>query len=466
MSLEDVHLGFIGRTLKEQDQLNPALSRIGGSLVWSAAPSSLAAVSQPGYFRCRECQGQLLLVGQFAAGYGDVPLRLLHMLTCPGKCNGETRAWRVLRSTGPVNSLVAVMPLEPGEDSSMAAAESSWTAPGDDWSAAPSNDIAGTALAAGGDDWGAGVAKDDWGAAASSDDWAAIAGGEASGSKPVDQEIEALLLARGSTAAFAPTLPERRPPRPATAYSGFDAEDADMIIGTPGPGPEIIHRWPCRALDIHWEPPPRTDGDIGGGAHERELLERYLQSDLAQEDQDSLHPTSALSAALAAELRSEEAGLQAEADADGDGGRCDDDLDNFEDEDDDDDDLELSGLGDGCAVGARAVFAGRWLQRFQHRLARSQTQVARYAWGGKPLWLAAPPPQLCSGEWPPHCSCGAPRKFELQLLPTLLSQMIAAHPEESASMCMDWGTVVIYTCSADCRSEDPCEEFVVVQPGI
>jgi len=108
-----------------------------------------------------------------------------------------------------------------------------------------------------------------------------------------------------------------------------------------------------------------------------------------------------------------------------------------------------------------------WFLKFQHRLERSPRQVVRYSWGGKPLWISDPPEEASNSAWPPPCSrCGAPRIFELQLLPTLLCEVRRRCPELVGDSDIEWGTVLVYTCSGDCCSDASCREFVVVQPAV
>eukprot|EP00434_Breviolum_minutum_P035890 symbB.v1.2.031787.t1/scaffold3728.1/size51370/2 len=60
---------------------------------------------------------------------------------------------------------------------------------------------------------------------------------------------------------------------------------------------------------------------------------------------------------------------------------------------------------------------------------------------------------------PPRCTCGAVRCFEMQLMPTLPSRLADAAPKEkAAALMMEWGTLVVFTCSKDCPCEDPKEE--------
>jgi len=76
----------------------------------------------------------------------------------------------------------------------------------------------------------------------------------------------------------------------------------------------------------------------------------------------------------------------------------------------------------------------------------------------------------------PHCNCGAPRVFEMQVLPSILhvlevdkyatgdgsirSGLDAAYAEGG----MDFGNIAIYSCSAACSSAE--EEYVVVQDSL
>ena len=73
--------------------------------------------------------------------------------------------------------------------------------------------------------------------------------------------------------------------------------------------------------------------------------------------------------------------------------------------------------------------ASRALLRFQAVLRKEPNQGLRYEWGGVPLWASTqPPPQ--SSKVPPCPSCGAPRRFECQLMPALL---FALHVDECAA---------------------------------
>ena len=125
-------------------------------------------------------------------------------------------------------------------------------------------------------------------------------------------------------------------------------------------------------------------------------------------------------------------------------------------------------------IGAPQVSHGDMtFHRFLKRLARSPHQVLRYQWNGTPLlpssgaeaaWASAAAPASC-----PYCQ--APRRFELQLLSTLLSVLA---PSTSA---MDWGSVLAFTCRDACMQGVAvpaphgknvviyCQELAVVLPS-
>jgi len=87
------------------------------------------------------------------------------------------------------------------------------------------------------------------------------------------------------------------------------------------------------------------------------------------------------------------------------------------------------------------------MEAFQKRLARWPSQVVRYGFQARPLWAAQPDPPLQI----PLCGCGQPRCFEMQLLPTLLHQL-QVHASAGDGVGMDWNTVLVYTCAANCES--------------
>lgn len=371
----------------------------------------------------------MALVGQFFAGYAGAPRRLLHVFGCTANCGqgSNSSTWRVFRSVG---SLSESAPLDSDPSATAKNAESSAldaevTSGGDDWGAAKD------------DDWST-PKEDDWGIA-QDDDWGAgVAGGV-----QVDAEIEALLETRTTPAGYpvlaSPSAAAGKPKVPGAASAKSSVEEDRIWVGVREP--VVAEVWPCLALEIYAEPVVQADS----GEHERELYERYMKSDHA-DDEDASELPSEMPSTPTCEGLDAKAEVTVEADPD--------DVDMEDDE----------------AEGATADDVGRWLVRFQQRLERSPTQVVRYAWGGAPLWIAPPPAQITTGVWPPPCSrCGAPRIFELELLPTLTYQMQTACPDlvaSSTSKLMDWGVIFIFTCSKDCEAEDPTEEFIVVQPSV
>lgn len=270
------------------------------------------------------------------------------------------------------------------------------------------------------------MAGDDWGAplagscrVAGGDDWGISTGTAAT----TDADIEALLAER-----CAPT----KVCEGDASMTGCDGEDegAEWKTGIlAGALPLAPQAWPCLSLAIYTEPSATTGSDD----HENELFERYKMSELSAEE-------SGEGDSVAEAIPQEEFAM---ADVE------------------EDEECGTSG-GD----------QGKWLLKLQRRLERSPTQVVRYSWGGEPLWVAPPPTAFIGGgsSPPPCCRCGAARQFELQLLPSLPDQArwwaACQGAEGEGSWEVEWGTVVVYTCSADCSTEEPCEEFVVVQPPV
>ena len=82
---------------------------------------------------------------------------------------------------------------------------------------------------------------------------------------------------------------------------------------------------------------------------------------------------------------------------------------------------------------------------------RQPEQLLRYQLHGRPLTLDY---QYAQGQLVPPCgACGAQRAFELQLMPYL------AHISN-----LNFGTIQIFTCLANCnRSDGSIEEFVMLQ---
>ncbi|GFS25455.1 programmed cell death protein 2 [Elysia marginata] len=93
--------------------------------------------------------------------------------------------------------------------------------------------------------------------------------------------------------------------------------------------------------------------------------------------------------------------------------------------------------------------------KFKKRTESEPDQVLRYCRGGEPLWVSAF--HKPSAEEIPHCSCGAERVFEFQIMPQLLNFLGLDRLGDS----LDWGTLCIYTCKESCPiGNNYVEEFL------
>mmetsp|Transcript_20386 Transcript_20386/g.42755 ORF Transcript_20386/g.42755 Transcript_20386/m.42755 type:complete len:501 (-) Transcript_20386:114-1616(-) len=130
---------------------------------------------------------------------------------------------------------------------------------------------------------------------------------------------------------------------------------------------------------------------------------------------------------------------------------------------------------------------------FSSRVKRAPRQVARYAYGGVPLWSRPLPSnkhfnhsrggKLQKTKNTPNslfpqilpCNCGAQRLFEFQLLPSMLHVLDVdsnANLNDKNLDVMDlvsrggmnWGAVAVYSCPESCDLSR--EEFVVVQASL
>lgn len=93
------------------------------------------------------------------------------------------------------------------------------------------------------------------------------------------------------------------------------------------------------------------------------------------------------------------------------------------------------------------------LVEFNERMSRCPDQVLRYARFDAPLV-----PEKIDFSVPPCPLCGAERAFEVELLPTIIYTLEPDSP-------MDFGPILVYTCSKDCECSS-CEEFCYVTPPI
>lgn len=89
-------------------------------------------------------------------------------------------------------------------------------------------------------------------------------------------------------------------------------------------------------------------------------------------------------------------------------------------------------------------------KKFSKRVEQNPEQVLRYDRNGYPLWATDYTPENV-GESIPDCQfCGAPRSFEFQIMPQLLSRLGV----DDVGKSIDWATVAIYTCSESCKVEN------------
>jgi len=83
--------------------------------------------------------------------------------------------------------------------------------------------------------------------------------------------------------------------------------------------------------------------------------------------------------------------------------------------------------------------------KFKERISHEPDQVLRYERGGSPLLVSDEGVPVV--EDIPACDCGAPRQFEFQVVSHLLSHLGV----DSLSSSLDWGTLLVYTCSRSCH---------------
>ena len=154
-------------------------------------------------------------------------------------------------------------------------------------------------------------------------------------------------------------------------------------------------------------------------------------------------------------------------------------------------DINIGGSGGGERY-ERLPPEERALISFTTRLKRAPGQVARYAYGGVPLWsIPIDEPQsnvpnskqkTKAGNYStlpvvPNCICGAERVFEFQLLPSVLHVLdvdsyATDGPRKKSDDLLDlisaggmnWGAIAVYSCSQSC--DESREEFIIVQEPV
>jgi pre-rRNA-processing protein TSR4 len=97
--------------------------------------------------------------------------------------------------------------------------------------------------------------------------------------------------------------------------------------------------------------------------------------------------------------------------------------------------------------------------KFEKRVARAPTQIIRYPVSNSRLNIlkvnSNPETNI------PACSfCSAPRSFEFQIMPQLLSHLELDPHDPHA---LDFGSMEIYTCSRNCEAEGFVDEFIKVE---
>lgn len=119
--------------------------------------------------------------------------------------------------------------------------------------------------------------------------------------------------------------------------------------------------------------------------------------------------------------------------------------------------------------------ADKFVYRFSKRIGWAPEQVVRWQWAGQPLLLG---PLPSSANPAPTCSvCGAPRHFELQILPTLAylcrSALAALHVTSGDPAArnlpdllpqLELGTLLCFTCARDCLPRVDGNQHSVVLP--
>jgi pre-rRNA-processing protein TSR4 len=119
-----------------------------------------------------------------------------------------------------------------------------------------------------------------------------------------------------------------------------------------------------------------------------------------------------------------------------------------------DDGLGGSG-GSGGVKEDRDVFESSMdadFQKFADRLAQNPEQVIRYEYAGQPLLYsktdAVGQTFTTKGGMPRCGNCGSARVFEVQLTPEAITEL---EKDEMSLDGMDWGTIIVGVCGADCQ---------------
>lgn len=119
--------------------------------------------------------------------------------------------------------------------------------------------------------------------------------------------------------------------------------------------------------------------------------------------------------------------------------------------------------GQGCMTYAQELYEKAYhndvvFHRFHKRVRRYPQQLMRFCWEGEPLFICPPPP-----SWEPkNCeACGARRCFELQAMPALIPSLKIEGIRKLRDAPVEFGTVLIYSCSASCWKDGEDRKSVV-----
>ncbi|KAL5112100.1 Programmed cell death protein 2-like [Taenia crassiceps] len=122
-----------------------------------------------------------------------------------------------------------------------------------------------------------------------------------------------------------------------------------------------------------------------------------------------------------------------------------------------------------CGNEYDVTFTSQYQLHLATRDPRYGCEPVRYAWMGRPIFTTAAP----RDEWAPHLECpkcGGRRVFEVQLFPTL-NNYLSEVKEKSTSpdvtfdpiWPLKFSTLIVFSCLADCASEEWVEECALVQ---
>ncbi|CEM06605.1 unnamed protein product [Vitrella brassicaformis CCMP3155] len=445
----DVLLGFVGPPLSASEATDPSVSRIGGKPAW------LGEAPLESSLRCGICVGDLTFVAQMDTTYESSHHRVLYLFTClhhldtaasaafPKPCCLYTQGWKAIRVKRTAALQATTPPVE----------ERKTDPPGSGGTTGSASENVAADI----------VSYDDWGA-------------------NVDDELEALI---DKVTNWQPSAASTTQEKQQTAASQASASAAHAT-----PTDEPTSSLPVYGYSLSVDEEPYHPGDQGAKSPEEESDEDELEDDdkAAASDahvmqlykrycndssQQPPPPPPQQASKTADTKRPERRGSTS----------------SFDDNE--------GNERDGSEVMGEEPYEAddpdvRALRAFQLRVARSPQQVVRYSFGGTPLWLKARDKEPGGGDGERCGACGGRRVFEMQLLPTLLTQLQSrlghllaeerkreaggdgGETAEGVRSCMwdlsrvasgEWGTVVVMSCEADCGGDGDgrVEEGVVVQ---